>query len=84
MPEPQDLRQLRDSGRLAFEPLARGLRLAGIETPDVARRMLDGLRECDPCELFVRCPRGHFNPDGYAMLASMVRDWIRERGFTLR
>jgi hypothetical protein len=84
LPDEKDLRQLRESGSLAYAPLAEELRRAGIETPDVASRMLDHLGAREPCALFTRCPGGHFAPEGHALLARIVRDWIVERGLAAR
>jgi hypothetical protein len=83
IPDQADLRQLREGGVLAYAPLADELSRAGIETPDVAGRMLRELGERDACALFTRCPSGHLNPQGNALLARIVRDWIEERGLPL-
>jgi hypothetical protein len=78
IPDEKDLRFAREGRALPYQPLADALRAQGIEHPDVAGGMLRRLDGRDPCDLFTRCGRGHFNPEGYAELAHIVGAWIRE------
>jgi hypothetical protein len=84
LPDVRDLQELRESGRLAYAPLLEGLARSGIEAPDAARRLLELLAGRDPCVLFTRCPGGHLNPEGHALVARIARDWIAERGLAVR
>ncbi|MCG8591463.1 MAG: hypothetical protein MJE66_19380 [Proteobacteria bacterium] len=80
IPDEKDLIALAETGALPYASLAAELTAAGIATPGVAERMQRELGDRDPCALYTRCGGAHFNPEGYALLAQIVFEWIEAGG----
>ena len=81
IPDGRDMRWLRDHGTLPYAELANRLRNAGVIVLDVAEELNKHLGSRDPCELYIRCEGGHFNPDGYKRVAEIVFAKLREIGW---
>jgi len=80
IPDEKDLRWLRDHGILPYAELAKRLRSAGVIIPEIAEMFNKDLDGRDPCELYTRCPGGHFNPYGYRRLAEIVFAKLKDSG----
>jgi hypothetical protein len=77
IPDEKDLRILRAGESLPYMPLSTALETAGVQSPDVARAMLEKIGVRDVCALFVSCGgNSHFNAEGYATLAAVVHRWL--------
>jgi hypothetical protein len=82
IPTLTDLLTLRETGSLPYQPLEQALERAGIVMPHVGQRLLAGLGDLDPCDLYKGCIiHRHFNAEGNARLAAMVHEWIMEQGY---
>lgn len=79
IPLPADLEHLRDRGVAAHAPLADELARAGVPHLDTSAKYLASLAGRDPCSLYVKCRGGHFNEEGYRLLADYVRGWLTEQ-----
>jgi len=77
IPDQKDMEALRRRGELPYAVLVNRLRIAGIETPDVAEAMAPN----SDCELYMRCDGGHFSARGYARLAEIAFDALVTRGW---
>ncbi len=72
-----DLQQLQATGRLPYAPLEQALESGGVRTPGVAYRMLEMLGDRTSCDLYMGCViHRHLNPEGNAMLAAIVKQWM--------
>jgi len=70
------------TGEWAYQSLLDRLRQAGVEPIDAGRGMMSRLEPGrHPCELFRDCS-GHFNEEGYALLAAVVHEAMQARGVT--
>jgi hypothetical protein len=82
IPTLTDLLALRETGALPYQSLERELERVGIATPHVAERLLAGLGDRDPCDLYKGCIiHRHFNADGNERLAAIVHQWIVDQGY---
>lgn len=68
------------TGKWVYAPLMEELDRAGVAYLDSGDRFLKVLAGRDPCSLYVRCAGGHFNEEGYRLLAELVHGWFREKG----
>lgn len=81
IPDEKDLRWLHDHGSLPYAELAIRLKSEGIIVPDVAEEFNKYLDKRDPCEVFTKCGGGHFNPEGYKLLAEIAYRAIKATGW---
>jgi len=72
-----DLRIYQRDGTWVYQPLLEDLHAAGIDALNLGEGLADFLGEKDPCTLYVDCDRGHFNPDGNALVAKLVAQRLR-------
>lgn len=79
IPLPADLEYLKARGVAAHAPLVRELARAGVPHVDTTDKLLASLSGKDPCSLYVKCRGGHFNEEGYRLLAEYVRGWLKEQ-----
>ncbi len=79
LPMPRDLSFFRRTGEMPYAALEEALLAAGIESPDVARRLDEQLGDRDPAELIVDA-EPHYNREAHSMLARILFDWMQERG----
>lgn len=78
IPDEKDLRWLRNHGSLPYAELANRLKSSGIIMPDVAEKINKYLGNRDTCEIYTNCGHGHFNPEGYKLLAEIVFSKLKE------
>ena len=74
IPDIKDLEILRGGNAAPYDPLMVQLSQTGIDAIDAGRGILGLLGDRDICDLYVSCGASHFNAEGYAMLATLVRE----------
>jgi len=79
IPLPADLKYLKDHGAAAHAPLVAELTRAGVPYVDTSEKLLSSLGGKDPCSLYVKCRGGHFNEEGYRLLAEYVQGWLKQQ-----
>ena len=79
IPLPADLEYLKKQGTAAHAPLVAELQKAGVPYVDTSEKFLATLSGKDPCTLYVKCRGGHFNDEGYRLLAEYVQGWLRDQ-----
>ena len=85
IPDEKDLISLRNTGSLPYQPLLDALAAREIEGPTVATALLNHVGTRQPCEIYTTCGgSAHFNPEGYAELAAIVREFLASQEDTAR
>jgi hypothetical protein len=80
IPLVQDLVSHRRSGKWTYEPLTRELDRLGVTYLDAGPPIEAALAGKNPCTIYTRCARGHFNEEGYRLFGEAVHAWLRGRG----
>lgn len=81
IPIGSDFEHRLETGDWVYAPLLERLRAGGVEPVDAGAAMLARLPSgSHPCEAWFDDCSGHFDEAGYALLAEVVRDALRDRG----
>lgn len=81
IPDEKDLLWRQEHGDLPYAPLAKRLEAAGIPLAPLTTVIDEALGDREPCALYTRCGGAHFNPEGYALVATAVHRGLVEHGF---
>lgn len=82
IPDVKDLEYFQSQGEYPFDPLIERLKENQVRMIPLSDSILSAIGSQRPCEIYTSCDPngGHFNEAGYALVASIVFDWIvRER-----
>jgi hypothetical protein len=78
IPDVKDLQALRAQRDLPYAPLESSLRAAGVDAVPVAEQLLTHLAGREPGTIYTQADGGgHFNAEGYALVARIIADRIR-------
>ena len=75
-----DIEYRRKKGRVVHQPLIEELDRLKVPYLDPTDRFLATLDGKNPCVLFTKCLAGHYNEEGYKLLADVVHDLLKEKG----
>ena len=79
IPTGLDLIYFRAKKEWVYRPLLEHLHGTGCVALDLGPRLLARIGDRDPCSLFAVCS-GHYNEEGYALLAAVVKEFLLELG----
>jgi len=77
IPDRNDLDLVRRGEPATYTQLTHALSQDGINSPNIAKAMIEHLGTRPTCEIYASCTRNsHFNPEGYELLAAIVHHWL--------
>lgn len=77
IPTGPDLTYYRETGRWVYAPLKRRLEERGVKVLDFGPALMEHIGRDEICDYFRRCS-GHFNAEGYRLLARIADSFLRK------